>query len=64
MPRYVVHCGDVRQTFAYGSKWTDTALRKKLAELLQRVEVAPGLILQDEAGKLWKLKVILELEPG
>lgn len=61
--KYVVHCGDVHQIFAFDSAWTDTMLRRRFEQLLRRVEVAPGLVLRDKAGKLWKSKVVIELEP-
>lgn len=61
--KYTVHCGDVHQVFAFDSVWTDVTLRKRLGELLRRIEIAPGLVLQDETGKLWKPRVVVELEP-
>jgi hypothetical protein len=60
--RYTVHCGDVHQVFEFGSAWTDSMLRKRFEQLLHRVEVAPGLVLQDEHGKLSRLRVVAELE--
>ena len=60
--RYVVHCGDVHQAFTFNSKWADKVLYKRLAELLQRVDFAPGLILRDEHGNLWKPKLEVWLE--
>lgn len=62
--KYIVHCGDVHQVFAYDSTWTDTALRRRLEQLVRKVEIAPGLLLLDENKKLWKLRISVDLEPA
>lgn len=59
---FIVHCGDAHQIFSYGSTWSSGALEKRVLELMSRVEVAPGLVLRDESGKLWKLKLGVRME--
>jgi hypothetical protein len=61
--KYTVHCGDVHQVFAFESAWTGEMLNKRFDQLLRRVEVAPGLVLRDENGKLWRPRVAIELDP-
>lgn len=61
--KYTVYCGDAQQLFVFGAVWTDIELLEQFNKLFQQVEVAPGLVLQDENGKQWKPKMVFKLEP-
>lgn len=60
--KYVVHCGDVHQAFAFDSQWDERSLYKKLVELQRRIDFVPGLVLQDENGNFWKPRLVVHLQ--
>jgi len=53
----VVHCGDLRQIFDFGSKWSRDKLHARLEELKRKTDFLPGLVFRDERGLLWRPKL-------
>lgn len=60
--KYVVHCGDVHQSFPFNSEWDERSLYKRLVELQRRIDFVPGLVFQDETGKFWKPRLVVHLQ--